>query len=152
MRNIMLLIALMMSSFASAQTVATTRSIKRKAVECTGYVIEWMYRKTKSSNNDLVVFSRDFDNEFLSKQRSALRKNRSLRGDRRIAAQKKFMVNVTNFLLDEQKPFMRDCIKLHIIADKKCSISEATNQVNYTCTKKYINGLNLAALREKNRL
>jgi len=152
MKHVLLLSVLIMSSFASAQTLTSTRMIKRKAVECTAYAIEWMYRKEKSSNRDLIVFSRDFDAEFLRKQKSALRKNSSLRGERRIAAQKRFMVDVTNFLLDEQKPFMRDCVKLHIIADKKCSISKATDQVNYKCTQKYINKLNLAALREKNRL
>jgi len=152
MKHLMLLLVLSLSTVANAQNFTSTRSIKRKAVECTGHAIEWMYRKTKSSNKDLVVFSRSFDIEFLQKQKAAIRKNRGLRGERRIAAQKKFMVEVTNFLLEEQKPFMRDCVKLHVIAEKKCSISAATNNVDYICTKKYINKLNLAAIREKNRL
>lgn len=141
----------MFSSALFAQDLDSSRSIKRKAVECTGQVIKWMYRKTKSKNKNLTVFSKSFDQEFLGKQKVAGNKNFGLRGNNRVNAQKRFMVDVTNLLLDKQKPFMRDCIRLHFLAEKNCTLNPISGELNPVCENKYINNLNLAAIREKNR-
>ena len=152
MKHFIIFAAMTLCSLNSySQNLSSARSIKRKAVQCTGEVIKWMYRKSRSTNKNLVVFSRDFDKEFLVRQKQAGKKNFGLRGDNRVREQKMFMVEVTNLLLDKQKPFMRDCIRLHYISEKKCDLDPQSGGRSPSCMRSYINNLNLAAIREKNR-
>jgi hypothetical protein len=158
LRNILfaVVISLLSTPLTFANSPLNMDEIKQFSVACTGLSIPWMFEKrnyniSNERGREVIVFSKNIDDKFLNMQDNAYKDFKSSENIDRKKSEQKLLVKLTNFLIKNHKPFIKDCIKLHKVADNKCNHFSGRERKLASCRRIYLNERNLNKIRKYHR-